>query len=333
MNPDNLDAVLAQIAKAYGENTIVRASDKLSVPRIPTGSLQLDYASGGGVPIGRWSHWYGNFGSGKTTAALRVAANAQKMGLKVALYNAEKRFNKEWAEKLGVDIDDLLIVEGNQIEQIGATMEALFSTVHVHILDSIAASVSTDELDAKVEDWQMAMGARVWGKVLKRANYHFDDTQNCVILLNQVRSNMKYGGGEDPPGGRVLNFTSSMNFKFRKASWLYYDKNGILSPDAPATKSGVTGDTEADGLEFQIKVDKNTVSTPERTARIRVFKDTGKIDELWDYARLGIALNIFERSGSWYSLNGTRVQGENGLREWIKDDEKLRDTIREAVLA
>ncbi len=240
--PENLDTVLKQIEKTYGSGSVRFASEKVKNPRIPTGSLQLDYATGGGIPLGMWGHWYGNYGSGKTTTALRVAANAQKLGYTCALYNVEKRFNKEWAERLGVDTDKLILVEGSEIETVAAKMESLLSVAHIHFVDSVASSVSVDELAGDVEDWHRALGARAWGKVIRRLLHHFDDENNSIILLNQVRSNMNYGGGEEPPGGKAINFQSSLSLQFRTGSWLYYDKNGNLSPEG-SNKYTVTKNT------------------------------------------------------------------------------------------
>ena len=286
---------------------------------------------GGGVPIGRWSHWYGNFGSGKTLTSLKVIKNAQDMGMICALYNVEKRFNKEWAELMGINIDKLILVEGTEIETVGAKMEGLLSVAHLHVVDSIASAVSIDELTSDVEDWHRGLSARAWGKVIRRINNHFDEKENCIILINQVRSNMNYGGGEEPPSGKAIGFASSSSLSFRKSSWLYLDENGNLSPDSP-NKQTVTGDTEPHGMEFQVRVDKNTVSTPHRTARMRLDFSTGDFDKMWDYTRLGIYFGVFERSGSWYSRNGHKWQGETNLKEAIRQSEELQKVIAETVL-
>lgn len=331
VNPENLDAVLAQIEKTYGESSIRFASSKPPLKKIPTDSLQLDYATGGGIPIGRWCHWYGNFGSGKTLTSLKVIRNAQKMGLTCALYNVEKRFNQEWAKRIGVNVDKLIIVEGTEIETVGAKMESLLTAAHLHVVDSIAASVSIDELAGDVEDWHRAIGPRAWGKVIRRINNHFDENENCIILINQVRSNMQYGGGEEPPGGKAINFASSLSLSFRKASWLYHDKDGILSPEGK-NKDTVTGDPEPDGMEFQVRVDKNTVGNPHRTARMRLDFTTGDYDRMWDYTRLGIYFGVFERSGSWYSRNGQKWQGETNLKQAISESVELQKIIAKTVL-
>lgn len=330
VSPESLQAVLGQIEKVYGERSIHYASDQPPIARIPTGSYLIDYATAGGIPIGRWSHFYGNYGSFKTHLALKTIASAQNMGMTCALYNVEKRFNENWARQLGVNTNNLLIVEGTEIEILATKMEALLEHVDMHVVDSIAASVSLDELAGKVEDWTRAMGARVWGKVIRRINNKFDDTKNTIILINQVRSNMQYGGGEDPPGGKAINFESAMSLRFRKGTWLYKDKNGHLTPDG-TNKDTVTGDTEPDGHECQIRVEKNTVSVPDRTARVRIDKRTGEFDLTWELIRLGIHLGVFERAGSWYSMNGKKVQGENGLREWIDSDASLRNAIAEKI--
>lgn len=331
--PENLESVFNQIEKSYGAGSIRYASSKPDLVRISTGSLAIDYATGGGIPLGRIGHWYGNYGSGKTSLAFRTIANAQREGYVCALYNVEKRFNRAWAEKLGVDVDKLILAEGSEIETVAGKMEALLSVAHFHFVDSVASSASVDELASDVEDWHRALGARAWGKVIRRLNHHFDEESNSIILLNQVRSNMQYGGGEEPPGGKAINFASSLSLQLSTSSWLYYDKNGNLSDTAEQNKNTVTKKTEPDGFEFQLRMTKNTTGTPERKARYRVKRETGAIDKLWELVQFGIYFGIFERAGSWYSRGDKRVQGENGLREWISSDEELREEIKEKVLS
>lgn len=253
------------------------------------------------------------------------------MGLICALYNVEKRFNEEWARRIGVNTDELILPEGTEIEAIGGKMEGLLTVAHVHVVDSIASSVSVDELAGDVEDWHRAIGPRAWGKVIRRINNRFDENENCIILINQVRSNMQYGGGEEPPGGKAINFASSLNLSFRKSSWLYHDKDGVLSPDGK-NKDTVTGDPEPDGMEFQVRVDKNTVGNPHRTARMRLDFKSGDYDRMWDYTRLGIYFGVFDRSGSWYSRNGQKWQGETNLKDAISQSEELQKIIVETVL-
>lgn len=331
VNTDNLDSVLAQIQKSYGENSVRFAADKQDIVKIPTGSLQLDYATGGGIPVGRWSHLYGNFGSGKTLTTYKIISNAQKMGMSCAFYNVEKRFNKEWAQKNGVNTKELVMVEGTEIETVGAKMEGLVSVAHLHVIDSIAASVSVDELASDVEDWHRGLNARAWGKVLRRINNRFDENENCIIIVNQVRSNMQYGGGEEPPGGKAINFASSMSLSFRKSSWLYLDGNGNLGPEHP-NKSTPTKDIEPHGIEFIVRIDKNTVATPNRVARMRLNFSTGEYDNVWDMTLLGIYFGLFQRAGAWYSRNGHKWQGENNLREAIRQSEDLQNLVKEAIL-
>jgi hypothetical protein len=143
---------------------------------------------------------------------------------------------------------------------------------------------------------------------------------------------MNYGGGEEPPGGKAINFQSSLSLQFRTGSWLYYDKNGNLSPDG-SNKDTVTKDTEPDGFEYQVRTTKNTVSgNTSRTARWRVGKADGKVDSIWELIRFGIYFDVFEQAGSWYSYNGSKAQGENGLREWLINDEELRNKITQEIL-
>jgi RecA/RadA recombinase len=199
VRPDDYDEIVARINRKY-EGDIRRGDEYEKALRIPTGSLELDIAMGGGIPIGRWSRFYGGYHSTKTLNTLRVIASAQKMGLLAAYYNIEKQYDPVFAgEKLGVDIDDLTVVEGASIEEVGDKMESLFGVVHLHVIDSCSIAVSEDELNADIRDWRPGIAARAWGKVFRRLNERFDHTENTVIMVDQVRTNFKTGG-EDAPG-------------------------------------------------------------------------------------------------------------------------------------
>src|SRR6185436_13324368 len=197
------------------------------VGRIATGNLELDYATNGGIPIGRWTHAYGGYMSSKSLTGWNVIARAQAMGMDCAYYNIEKQYDAEWAKKRGIDTKKLLIVEGTTIEGVGAKMQALMGSIHLHVLDSMAPAISLDELNADIEDHHMGVRARAWGKVIGRFNKNFDDNENIVFMINQVRDVFGRGGGETPPGGRSIDFISSLSLHFRRSSWLFYDKDGV----------------------------------------------------------------------------------------------------------
>ena len=333
VDPGTLERALGVIKKTYGEGAIKVGSEKPILARLSTGSLGLDYAIGGGVPLGRFCHWYGGKGSAKTLIAYNTIASAQRAGKVCAYYNLEKQFDPVWAAKHGIDVDALHVIDTTIIEEVGATCETLLGSVHVHVIDSVAFGVSMDELATKNEEWRPGISARAWGKVIRRLNNRFDDSENTVIFINQLRKTFGgYGSGEEPTGGLVFDYISRLSLLFRKSGWLFHDKNGILSPDAPAGDS-LTHDKEPDGIEFQVRVQKTAgFGRPDRTARLRLDYHTGEVDELWTLAEASVYFDIAEKSGSWYTLQGEKVQGKAGLREIIANDEKLQGEIRTRLM-
>lgn len=323
---ENLEQVLASIKKEYGEGEIHYADNYPELVRIPTRSLELDLATGGGIPLGRWVHFYGPLSSAKTLTAWNVIKSAQDMGLSCAYYNIEKQFLAEWVEARGIDLSKLHLVEGTTIEGVGAKLESLLGVVHVHVLDSLAFAISVDELASESEEWRPGIQARAWGKVFRRANERFDDKENAVIMINQTRSVFGRMGGEEPTSGRAVGYISSLDLQFKRSHWLYKDANGILKAEGTNLDT-ITGDKEPDGIEFQTRVAKSRVCKPFGTARMRLDFETGDFDETWALIKAAAYFNVVERSGSWYSYNGDKVQGERGLRELITANSDLQETI------
>lgn len=337
VDTSKLDLVVGKIKEQYGQDAVHKGSEKAPVKKISTGSLELDLVTSGGIPIGRWSHLYGGFMSCKSLTCWNVIREAQEMGQIAAYYNIENQFDEKWVKARGVDIDKLEVVEGTTIEGVGTKLEALLGVVHLHVIDSLAAAVSIDELGAKVEEWQMGLAARAWGKVLRRANERFDDNENTVIMVNQVRDSFGYGGGETTPGGRFIDFMSSLSLYFRKSSWLYLNANGELDPDGSGTVN-VSGDKQADGMEFVVRVNKSRVGPPLGTARLRLDFNTGYWDEAWTLTKFAKYYGIVEKTSpksTYYRLpEGIKthdgkdiVQGEPQLRAVIEANAALRDTI------
>ncbi len=335
VDPSSLSKALTAIKKTYGEDSVVKGTDKPKLRRIPTGSLGLDYATGGGVPLGRWCHFYGGRSSGKTLAAYNIIANAQKMGLSCAYYNIEKQYDAEWCAKHGIDVGALELVQGAQIEEVGAKLETLLGSIHIHVIDSLAAAVSMDELATKAEEWRPGIGARAWGKVIRRVNDRFDDTENLIIMINQTRKTFGYGGGEEPPGGVAIDYISRLSLLFRRSSWLYHNASGVLDTEGTGDES-MTGDKEPDGIEFQVRVAKTAgFGRPDRTARLRLDYSTGQYDETFTLVSAALFHKIIERDGpksSWYRYGDKKVQGKNGVRELIEGNKKLQETIRNKML-
>jgi len=328
----NLSKVLNAIKKEYGDSNIHFANDYPELVRIPTGSLELDAATYGGIPLGRWSHFYGPPGGAKTLTCWNIIKQAQDMGLDCAYYNIEKQFLPEWVERKGIDLSKLHVIEGSTIEDVGAKLESLLGVINVHVLDSLAQAVSIDELAGKTEGWLPGIQARAWGKVLRRANERFDDKENAVILVNQTRQVFgKFAGSEEPTSGRSVEYISSMSLQFRKSHWLFKDDNGVLHEGGSNTDT-LSGDSDPEGMEFQIRVAKSRVCKPFETARMRLDFDTGNFDSAWELTKAAAYHGIADRNGSWYTVGEKRVQGEKKLRDLILEDTDLQQTIKAAIL-
>jgi recombination protein RecA len=334
---DDYDEIVAKINKKYGDS-IRRGGDYEIVPRISTGSLELDLAMGGGVPVGRWTRFYGGYASGKTLRALTTARVAQEMGLTVAYYNVEKQFDTEFSEKsIGLDVNELTIVEGATIEEIGDKMEALMTVCHVHIIDSCSMAVSEDELNADIRDWRPGISARAWGKVFKRLNERFDHFANTTILIDQMRTNFKTGG-DQAAGGKVFDFQSSMSVVFKKSGWIARDKDGILDDKAVQGK-GMDGQMEPAGIEIKCRVEKSRVCRPFRTATLRWDLDEKHFDDMFEYMKAATYYGPIDQRGAYYyhpQADGTEIkigQGKKSLRSYIEGNEELQEEIRTTAFA
>ena len=327
-----LDKAIAAIQKQYGDNVIRKGSEKPLIQRIPTGSLILDWVTGGGFPLGRWCHFYGGYASAKTLTAWNLIRESQRKGLTCAYYNIENQFDPTWAKERGIDIDALHVIDRTKIEDVGEILETLLGVVNIHVIDSIGAAVSSDELAADIRDWQMGLAARAWGKALRRANDRFDDEKNTIVLINHAKDIFGRMGGEEPSGPKLINFYSSLNLHFKRSSWLYYDKNGLLSTDGNKTDS-LSGDTEPDGMEFQVRVAKSRISEPLRSARFRMDFKSGEFDHLWVLASAADYFGLVGKNKSWYTIGEEKVQGEKGLRQYISEHPEFGNKIAERVMA
>ena len=328
VDPSNLATALEAIRKQIGEDAVRTGEGYPEIKRVPTGLPSLDSLIGGGLPLGRWCQFYGGYMSGKTLLCWHTIREAQKMGLKVAYYNAEKQYDETWVRSIGVDPAELIVVEGNVIEEIGSAMEALFSSVHIHVIDSLGACVSTDELATKAEDWLPGISSRAFGKMIRRANHHFDQHENMVIMVNQTREVFGQKGSETPTGGRAISYISSLDLYFKKTKWLFNDKNGNLSENGKKTNE--EGEIVADGLEFKIRVNKSRVCDPFGVANLRLgFGAGGHFDTIWALTRAAITFGLAKRKGAWYELDsGEKFQGESNLKEYVKNNPEFQDQIR-----
>lgn len=332
VNAEHLDKALDAIRKAYGADSVTTGSQKPVVKRIPTGSIVLDWVTGGGFPLGRWCHFYGGFASSKTLTAWNAIKSAQDMGLSCAYYNAENQFDPVWAKARGIDLDNLLVIDRTKIEDIGEILETLLTTINIHVIDSIGAAVSQDELAGDIRDWNPGIAARSWGKALRRANARFNEQENMIVLINHAKDTFGRMGGEEPGGPKLINFYSSLNLHFRRSSWLYYDKNNILTPDGDK-KNSFSEDIEPDGLEFQVRAAKSRIGEEQRVGRFRLDFKSGQFDEAWTLAKAASFFGAVNKSGSWYTLDdGRKAQGEKGLREILMTDLEFRQLVTNKIL-
>lgn len=333
VNDEMLQTTLDAISKKY-PNSVGQDYDR-DPPRISTGSYELDRATGGGIPIGRFSRFWGGYSTGKSLTCWNVAKNAQEMGLgPVIYYNIEKQFHPKFVESLGVSIDpkDLIVIEGTQIEETGVKLEALLGSARVHIVDSLASAISIDELNHPAESHPpLGLKARAWGRALSKALDRLQP-ENAVVLVDQARDIIGYGGGEHPPNGRFVEFTSSLTVHFRKGKWLFYDADGFLAEEGKDTPS-LSGQKEADGLVIQAKVTKTRVCQPGRTATM--YLDYGKVnfDHISELEKAARYFKVVDTNGAWYTLpNGEKVQGRKGLRKELSENETLREAVIQAMV-
>lgn len=327
----NLDNVLALIKKNLGDDSVRMGDEYPVLKRVPTGLPALDSLIGGGLPLGRWVQFYGGYGSAKTLMCLHTIREAQKMGLTVAYYDIEKQFSKQWAEGVGIDTSKLVVFPQTEMEKIAGIMEASLDAINVHVMDSLGAAVSVDELAAKPEDWLPGINARAWGKFVRRVNHAFDPKENMILMVNQTREVFGKKGSEQPVGGRSISYMSSLDLYFKKSSWLFYDKNGELSETGKKTDE--EGEITPDGLAFKVRINKSRVCEPFGVVNLRLEKgQSGNFDKVWNLARAAIASGLVTRKGAWYELDeNTKFQGESALKEYIRSNPEFQAKIQEEM--
>jgi recombination protein RecA len=311
-----LEAALGQIEKQFGKGSILRLGSKdaiVPVSVISTGSISLDAALGvGGVPRGRICEIFGPESSGKTTIALQVVAEAQKLGGIAAFIDVEHALDPAYARKLGVDVDNLLVSQPDYGEQALEITSHLISSgqIDVLVVDSVAALVPKSELDGEMGDSHMGVQARLMSQALRKLTGAVNKSRTCLIFINQIREKIgvMFGNPETTTGGRALKFYASVRLDIRRI--------------------GAIKDGEAVvGNRTKIKVVKNKVASPFREAEFDIIYGEG-VSKEGDLLDLGVAQNLIEKSGSWFSYKGERIgQGRENARQFLKDNPDIRQTV------
>ncbi len=313
-----LETALAQIEKNYGKGAIMRLGEDIpmNVEAIPTGSLGLDLALGiGGVPRGRIVEIYGPEASGKTTLALHIVASAQKGGGEAAYIDVEHALEPAYAKAVGVDVDNLLISQPDTAEQALQITEALVRSgaLDVIVVDSVAALLPRSELEGEMGDSVVGVLARLMSQALRKLAGIVSKTNCIVIFINQLREKIgvMYGNPETTPGGRALKYYSSVRLDVRRVETL---------------KSG----DEMVGNRTRVKIVKNKVAPPFKEAQFDVIYGEGisKIGEIID---LGAKLDLIEKAGAWYTVCGERIQGREGVKDFLAANPDKCDELEEQI--
>jgi len=311
-----LELTLGQIEKQFGKGSILRLGSKdaiVPVAVISTGSISLDAALGiGGFPRGRVSEIFGPESSGKTTIALQVVAEAQKKGGMAAFIDVEHALDPIYARKLGVDVDNLLVSQpdyGEQALEITAALVASGS-IDVLVVDSVAALVPKAELDGEMGDSHMGLQARLMSQALRKLTGIVSKSKTCLIFINQIREKIgvMFGNPETTTGGRALKFYSSVRADIRRIA-------AIKDGDAVI------------GNRTKVKLVKNKCAAPFREAEFDIIYGEG-VSKEGDLIDLGVAHNMVEKSGSWFSYKGERIgQGRENAKQFLKDNTDIRQKI------
>lgn len=316
-----LDNLLQSLKDKFGEGAIMRLGDvnKTDVAVIPTGSFSLDLALGvGGLPRGRVVEIFGPESSGKTTLALNVVAQAQKQGGKAAFIDAEHAMDPEYAAKLGVNVNNLLISQPDSGEEALNILESLVRSgmISVVVVDSVAALTPKAELEGEMGDQHVGRQARMMGQALRKLTALANNSQTLIIFINQLRMKIgiMFGNPETTPGGRALPFASSVRIDIRKIAQI---KKG----------EAVVGN------RVKAKVVKNKVSAPFRSAEFDILFGEG-ISYEGDILTTGVNYGVVTKSGASYTFEGEKLgSGFDNVREKLKGDKKLADAIKKKVMA
>ena len=315
-----IDTAIAQIEKQYGAGAVMRlgATKAMNVDAIPTGSMMLDMALGiGGVPKGRIVEIYGPESSGKTTVALSVVSQAQKLGGEVAFIDVEHALDPEYAKLLGVNIDNMLVSQPDSGEQALEIMEALVrsNAIDVIVLDSVAAMVTKAEIDGEMGDTHVGLLARLMSQAMRKLTAAISKSNCVAIFINQVREKIgvMYGNPETTTGGRALKFYSSVRIEVRRGE---------------ALKSG----SEIIGNRTKCKVVKNKVSPPFKECEFDIIYGEG-ISRVGEVLDLAVDLGIVQKGGAWFSYGDRKLgQGRDNSKEFLKQNPEIMQEIEDKIM-
>ena len=315
-----IELAVSQIEKQFGKGSIMRLGQKdivTTMPSISTGSVSLDYALGiGGVPRGRVVEIFGPESSGKTTLALQVIAEAQKLGGMAAFVDAEHALDAQYASKLGVELDNLLVSQPDNGEQALEIVEVLVRSggVDVVVVDSVAALVPRAEIEGEMGEAQMGLQARLMSQALRKLTGVVSKSKTCLIFINQLREKIgvMFGNPETTTGGRALKFYASVRIDIRRI--------GAIK-DGDVVVGGRT----------RVKIVKNKVAPPFREAEFDVMYGEG-ISKEGDLLDLAVDRKIVEKSGTWFAFGGERLgQGRENVKQFLKDNPTIFKSIEEKV--
>ncbi|MBR3002357.1 MAG: recombinase RecA [Clostridia bacterium] len=316
-----LEMAMSQIEKQFGKGSVMKLGEfkAMEIEAIPTGALSLDMALGiGGVPRGRIIEVFGPESSGKTTLALHVVAEAQKMGGEAAFIDAEHALDPVYAKKLGVDIDNLIVSQPDTGEQALEITESLVRSgaLDVIVVDSVAALVPKAEIDGDMGDSHMGLQARLMSQALRKLAGAINKSKTVLIFINQLREKIgvMFGNPETTTGGRALKFYASVRLDIRRIE-------------------NIKQDGEVKGNRVRVKVIKNKVAPPFREAEFDVVYGEG-ISKAGNILDMAVNMDIIEKSGSWFSYNGERIgQGRENIKKVLQENPKMLAEVEEKVRA
>lgn len=315
-----LQITIEKLEKTYGKGTIMKLNDKkvLDVPVISTGSLSLDIALGvGGIPRGRVIEVYGPESSGKTTLSMHCIAEAQKQGGLAAFIDAEHAFDKGYAEKLGIDTENLLISQPDNGEQALEITEHLIRSgaIDIIVVDSVAALVPRGELEGEMGDSKMGLQARLMSQALRKLTGAISKTGCSCIFINQLREKIgvMFGNPETTTGGNALKFYASIRLDIRRIGQIKESADNVL------------------GNRTRVKVVKNKVAPPFKVVEFDIMYGRG-ISKSGEIIDIGVELDVIQKSGSWFSYSGNKLgQGRDAVKALVEDNPELMEELEKGI--